>query len=469
MNISKSTIKKQFKLAEVKLNFCWQVLIDLKSQNISSPDYQTRFLTFQETLAQCIFDLHRVREIIITAENTYQSKRSTYNLKWFKLKMKSLKNYKDGIDYVVNIAKSLGDAFVYFFYFFNLTLLEKNYSHERIINSTAGIGEIGELEFIKKYKFYQNNFIIYHGITNTLRYGDLSFVDLTTLKVVSIGELKTKKTGEDTIQLNLTILSPKKTKIQSSKNAIENAKTTANRREKQLLSIAEFLLHSQKIDDKKLSIESDFYFKELDELFKKAKPFEIKTIQASPGLIFSGIKTKKASLFKKVFNHSLKELLRKDVIELTDQVSKILKPTSQINCVILEQLLYSKGFEGRETPGTLPIFWYPLNQNLLRKLYFCEFFVMSLFNPAHIIEAAEELGFVVESRYSKHKVDTTDIKQNTIFGFDYFISYIVHYLQHESYILKCLEETKHIAKNENINRMFIKPQQLIKIFGEPRL
>jgi hypothetical protein len=79
------------------------------------------------------------------------------------------------------------------------------------------------------------------------------------------------------------------------------------------------------------------------------------------------------------------------------------------------------------------------------------------------------LGFVVESRYSKHKVDTTDIKQNTIFGFDYFISYIVHYLQHESYILKCLEETKHIAKNENINRMFIKPQQLIKIFGEPRL
>ena len=30
--------------------------------------------------------------------------------------MKTLSDYKKGIDYVVNIAKSFGDAFAYFFY-----------------------------------------------------------------------------------------------------------------------------------------------------------------------------------------------------------------------------------------------------------------------------------------------------------------------------------------------------------------
>jgi hypothetical protein len=49
--------------------------------------------------------------------------------------------------------------------------------------------------------------LIYHGTTSFLRMGDVSFIDLNTLKVAAIGELKTQKLNERELGLKLALIS----------------------------------------------------------------------------------------------------------------------------------------------------------------------------------------------------------------------------------------------------------------------
>ena len=55
---------------------------------------------------------------------------------------------------------------------------------------TGIVGERGELEFVKNIKHLEGNLTLFHGITNMLRHGDFSFVDLQRLRITEIGELK---------------------------------------------------------------------------------------------------------------------------------------------------------------------------------------------------------------------------------------------------------------------------------------
>ena len=62
---------------------------------------------------------------------------------------------------------------------------------------------------IKNIKHIEGHFTLFHDITNTLRYGDFSFINLKTLKVEKIGELKTKKVDSQTLDLSLTFFKRK--------------------------------------------------------------------------------------------------------------------------------------------------------------------------------------------------------------------------------------------------------------------
>src|ERR1700754_4118694 len=116
MTITKSIIKKQFKKSETSFLFCWQVLCDLKNIDFIKSDFGNNLLLFQDKLAEEIFELSFIREKIVTVEKEYIKKKETYTPKWFKSKMRILSHYKRGVENVSNIAKSLGDAYAYFFY-----------------------------------------------------------------------------------------------------------------------------------------------------------------------------------------------------------------------------------------------------------------------------------------------------------------------------------------------------------------
>lgn len=472
MKITKAIIKKQFIKSEKSFLFCWDILNDVKNKVFTKENFGLNILTFQDKLAEEIFELSGIREKIIAQEKDYIKNKKKYNPKWFESKLRLLAHYKRGVDSVTNIAKSLGDAYAYFFYQFDLELLEEHGHHTRIINSAAGIGEMGELEFIKQTKYLYGYLTLYHGITNILRNGDYSFINLSTRRVAGIGELKSKKTGENTITVDLVFIGFKdedifKLKIQEKEQEQEEKKDNrkAIKLKKQVMAISKLLNDSKSQDSEKVDIVSEFYFEEINALYKSARFNSLESKQVSDGLVFSGIKYKSSGFFNKLYLRNPAFLVNAKSEEISSLVTKVIKPKSNFNSIIYDQVLYTPEFIDKNIPGTVPIFWQPLDQILLKKLYFFEYILITLFNPIHIIEEIEDLGFKVESKYSdKNKIHKIEPK-STIQQFDRFIPYITNSLQKEAFVVQSIQSVRKLALEKNTNmKVLIKPQHLVKIF-----
>lgn len=468
MNITKSIIKRQFSKSEKNLHTCWVLLTSVKNKKFSHEGFGSEFLSFQDTLAQEIFDLYTIREHILTQEREYIKNKAKYKLKWFESKMRILAHYKRGVEAVSNIAKSLGDAYAYFFYQFDLELLEEHSHHNRVTNSTAGVGELGELEFTRQVKYLHGYFTLYHGITNILRYGDYTFINLDTRKVAGIGELKSSKTGENTITSSLVFIGHKDEEIFKLKSSIPSEKRKENKREKklqkQVTAISKLFSDAREQENKRVDLNSDFYYDEINALYKSTKFNSHNAKQVSAGLIFSGIKYKKSGFFNKLYLRNPAEILNQNTDELTDLVTKVIKLNSGNNSIIYDQLLYTPEFLDKKISGTVPLFWQPLDETLLKKLYFLEYLVISLFNPIHIIDEVESLGFSVESKYAETKLVAGEFK-GVIQRFDRFFPYITNFLHKESFIIDSINSVKNLAFEENMNvKALIKPQQITKIF-----
>src|SRR5713101_350415 len=66
----------------------------------------------------------------------------------------------------------------------------------------AGDGGEGELALIDAVRFFGDKYILFHGITTMFRLGDASLADLTTHRIVGIGELKTTRIDEKTLNMH---------------------------------------------------------------------------------------------------------------------------------------------------------------------------------------------------------------------------------------------------------------------------
>jgi hypothetical protein len=466
MKITIKLVKEEFQKAEKNLESCWGLLVDLKTYSIAKNNFGERFITFQDKLAFTIFSLQSIRDQILLEEKKYVQNKSDYEFEWFKSKMRSLANLKKGIDSVVNIAKALGDAFAYFFYQFDLNLLSEHYSHQRIINNSAGMGERGELEFLKNVKHLDGHFTLFHGITNILRYGDFSFIDLKTMQVSQVGELKTKQTSVDTIDLKLTLVKKHKTIHENNSVKFENPELEKSRKGRQILGILNFLNEAEDPNKENASakLHSNYYFSEVEKLIKQSKIKASSVIQVSEGLVFFCIKFKKKSLFNKIFGSSN---INKSLISdnLTDIVNKIVKSNSNNNGFIIGQLLYNPDFTDKNTPGTVPVFWHPINHKFLKQLYFAECCVIPIFNPIHLIENLEELGFIVDSKYADNSKKDLNIRpKKVVEKFDLFLSYIMNFLFAESFVINCVTEVLNQKYEHPTTRIEMKLQQHIDIF-----
>ena len=462
---TKKIIQSEFKLAEESLEFCWNFLSDLKALSYQDNNFVDRLLKFQETLATTIFRLQSLRNNIIAEEKSYVKKKGSYDYDWFRAKMKLLSNFKKGIDSVVNMSKSFGDAFAYFFYQFDEELLSKHLNHQRIINDSADIGKRGELEFIKNIKHIEGHFTLFHDITNTLRYGDFSFINLKTLKVEKIGELKTKKVDSQTLNLSLTYF--KRDDVDKKTKPLENPELEKTRNGRQILGMANLLFNEKGENDRRKNLENPTYSKEVEKLLKSSKVNQSKNIQVSEGLAFISLKSRKTSLYNNIFykdftKYGINETFKEVYVEAA---KKLIKKESNNNGIIIGQLLYNPDLTDKNTPGTVPLFWHPIESKVLKQMYFLNTIVVSLFNPVHLIEEIEKLGYFVDSKYSDKKRENIKPTKG-IDRFDLFISYIINFLMTESFVIKSIKEIdKEYGKgiNGQSAQILVKPQQKFEI------
>lgn len=462
ISTTKKKIHSEFKIADENLNYCWQILADLKSLEIEDNDFVGRLLIFQERLATTIFRLQSIRNNIIYEEKYYIKHKTNYNYDWFRAKMKLLSTFKKGIDSVVNMAKSIGDAFAYFFYQFDQELLSKHLNHQRIKNDNADIGKRGEIEFIKNVKHIEGHFTLFHDMTNILRYGDFSFINLKTFKIDKIGELKTQRVDSQTLNLSLTFF--KRNELGKRKEPINNPELEKTRNGRQLLGIANLMIPIKDKNDIKKDLVNPSYSKEIEKLLSQSKMKKVNSIQVSNGLAFIALESKKSSLYHNIFLKDFtKNGLSEDFGEKYLEIAKnLIKKESKNNSIIIGQLLYNPDLTDKNTPGTIPLFWHPIDIKLLKRLYFLDTIVTSLFNPAHLIEEIEKMDYFVESKYS-NKIKEEKKHHKYLERFDLFISYIINFLMTESFVIESVKHIDESAKNGDNSRILIKLQQKFDI------
>jgi len=460
--VSRKIIEEEFLMADKSLEHCWALLTDLKEFSLKAENFVERFITFQDTLASTIFRLQTIRDQIIAEEKVIVGNKPKYKADWFVNRLRILARYKKGIDLIVSMAKAQGDAYAYFFYQNDLALLSEHLGHERVINHTAGIGERGELEFLKNVKQIEGNFTLFHGITNILRYGDFSFIDLKALKVVHVGELKTSQIDHETLDLNLHLLKRKDAEISPPKLPLTNPEMEKTRRGRQLMGIANFLIRGRKLTDPSTELVNQSYAKEVNNLVKNTRMDAINLVQTSPGVAFCCIKFRSASLFTRIFKREYQDLAAMSGGKLAETAVKLVKKGSKNNGIIIGQLLYNPDFSDKNTPGTVPIFWNPMDNAVLKRIYFIDCAIISLFNPAHLIEELIDMGFSVESNYApKAKIPTS--RGKVIRQFDLFISYIMNYLLTESFVTDAVKEAVEYAEGKPFAQVSIRLQQHVDI------
>lgn len=457
MAITSDIIKNEFKKAEEAFEICWTVLISLKSKKMDKQATE-RLMGFQDRLATTIFKLQQVRDKIILEEKTYVKNKGKYKFEWFKRRLQLLSRYKDAIDRMIYIAKDIGDAFVYFFYQFEPELLLEHLNHQVVVNHTSGMGELGELAFVKNIKHLDKEMPLYHGITNILRYGDFSFVNLLTLEITKIGELKTKQGDDQTLHGTLYVIDREKLKQKDAKQRMTQ-ETPKDRRERQLLGITKMLSEKDKEPGIDRTIVNESYAKRIGELILGCSINGQISKQLSPGLAFLCFRFNKASLYHKLMGREIDEVKRELEKLFTTVVDDLINPDDERNSLVVGQLLtVHKKFDPC-IPGTIPLFWTDMDDKALKEIYFKDSQLVSLFNPVHLILDVEKMGFQVESKYSHPPIKSPGKLFAVVQRFDLFISYIIRHLMTEEFVLDFIREIQNSQYWGTNARISMKPQQ----------
>lgn len=451
----------------------WKVLIAMKDQNTNKEDVIS-LIEFQSNLANILFSLEKLRHKIIQEEKRIVKNKNIYNAKWFIKRLRLLGSYKKAIEKVSNIGKALGDAFAYWFYREDLELLEEHRSHVKIKHFPTGTGAIGEIEFIEKIKHLDNKLVIYHGTTTILRIGDVSLFDLENMQIVALGDLKTKKIGINQITVNLILFSPKARNVFEVKNIgkaepfeyFDNA-----RLKRQINSMTKALrIYDPQKDESHQNIDKDLYdkfnTKKLDELHSISNFKKLSSLKVSDSIIFTGFKDNTRAFKDKFLKNRQYHPTEDDKEMLVNLVKQIMKPESPNNGIIITELLYTENNEVYSARGTVPLFWLPISNDVLKEIYFNTFFVGVLFNPVYLIDTLIQKGFHLKSKYY-HVTDNLKDNKNGLLrieGFDLFIPYIIHHLQSENSIIETIEIIQKEVKTKKIKQNMgfqIKMQQIL--------
>jgi hypothetical protein len=448
----KTKIEQLIKHTEKTYAVCWDTLCYIKDSRFNN-DTVTALLDFQIQLAEALFSIESLRQEILKEDKRLIANKSKFNIDWFIRRLKMFASYREGLKNLIVVGKSLGDAFAWWFYRFDLKLLQEHSSHERTLYPPLGIGGAGEIEFVRQIRHIQGKFIIYHGITNILRIGDVSLFDLKHFHLISLGEIKSKIVGPNKADISIIMFGPKERsfiKIKGDSKPLEIDYFNPARFERQIKSMTDALMvYYPKYTDITKVISEEFHCKEIEQLHAQSSTKKLAFVHASEGLVFSGFKTQSNSFLYKFFKHKTPKFVKKDK-NTTEHILGTINKNSTQNSILVGSLQYDKEHLDNYVPGSIPLFWFPIKKNILKEIYFDDFQVVSIFNPINLILQLNELGIVVKSNFCEHD----DNKNNNIFPrmtieyFDFFVPLILNHLQSEKSIINVIK----LVKDELVNK-----------------
>lgn len=449
-------VKEILSSAEQNYRDCWNILISLKTGPCESlVEFQPRLSTTLLELTATYREIHQLRQYLI-------ARKARLNKSWFVKRQRVLDDRQQAILRVIAVGRTLGDAFAWFFYQNDPDYLERHRQHPRQEHSPPGIGGFGEHTFIKDFPMINGLMVIYHGITSLLRIGDISLIDLNQLRVVAIGELKTAPV-DGKIVINLTAIGNEHAFRSNSfeiSNSTQVPRDLLNQKQHQRLKqqlerIRNIINPNNRVNrlSNILEIEENRYVSEFNKFLRRTRVGQFKYQQFGEGLLCAAYRRKKSSLYWTVLGPALRDLDQK-LKDLPKITKHLLISSSPHNQLLIGSMLYDTDGKSNLLIGAIPIFWWNLDDELIRKIIFQEIIVQTIYNPAHLLAKLEAADFSIsgDGHISNLSIQRRiDHRVYEVGGISYFVELIRESFFVEQQVVKMLiDSVEELAKQDTI-------------------
>lgn len=466
--ISARGVQEALDDAEQKLAWCTRVvgaLSGYQSEETSGKD----IVEFQLQLYRIIVDLEVLYRRIKREEKRLIEAKSRYNPAWFAKRMAQLSAYSKRLRDGLMLVRAVGDGFVWFFYERDPQLIDEHLKLQPQLLLPPDLGAAGERIFLENLRSVDGKFVLYHGITSLLRLGDFSLVDLTSLRVACLAELKTTRIDSKRINLSLSIISGEKEQlpefpmhdlIELVEPAPPLSAPMQARFERQQKAMQESIVAAKKAR-KGLTISTDlgFHYRELEDVVRRSHARGFEYVKAGDGLIIGALRIPGSRSNEALSPKRLMDGMSVFASDLPVWAMKILDAGSTWNSIMLGELGGKDNLKARSVG--LPFFAWPVNPEVLADIAFERVIVITLFNPGHLVRRLHSGGYDVEldekGQLSRAKKQVGN-RLIELENYSYFMSLVPWTLMTEDAVMSMIEQTfktaigvspeKHSAKVE---------------------
>jgi hypothetical protein len=437
--------------AEQKLAWCTRVVGALSGYKCNKATGED-VIEFQQRLYRIIADLETLYRRIKREEKNLIAAKARYNSAWFAKRMAQLSAYSKKLRDGLMLARAVGDGFVWFFYERDPQLIEEHLKLQPQLLLPPDLGGAGERILLENMSGVDGKFMLYHGITSLLRIGDFSFVDLTSLRVACLAELKTSRIDPQRINLSLSIISGDKDQIPKFPMREPSeppelppplSAPMQARFERQRKVMQDSIAAAKKVRDR-LTLSSDpgFHYRELEDVVQRSHPHAFEYVQAGDGLIIGAWRIPGLKSYGSPSRKRQIDRVPDLASDIPAWATKILDEGVTWNSIALGEFGGEDSLGARSTG--LPFFAWPVDPQVLADIAFQRVFVITLFNAGHLIKRLHARGYVVdldEKGRLRRATKQIDNKMIELENYSYFMSLVPWALMTEDGVMLMIERT----------------------------
>jgi len=419
-----------------------------KAKEITGDD----IVGFQTRLYKPIAGLEKLYRRIKREEKRLIREKARFKPHWFAKRMAALAAYSKRIRDGLMLGRAIGDGFAWFFYERDPNLIDEHLKLQPQPLLPADLGGAGERIILENVQGVDGKFLLYHGITSILRIGDITFVDLTTMRVACLGELKTSRIDPKEINISISLIAGAKDqfpKFPTSENreaSVPPAPPSASmqtRFDRQRKVMQESVVRAR--DERAgLTIENQlrFHFRELEDVVKRSRTGAFEYVQAGSGMIIGAWRLPSPTSLGSPPPEKALERVAKLTEDAPTWAMKILDRASQWNSISYGGLGGDESLTVRSSE--LPFFAWPVDPDVLADIAFGRVVVITLFNSGHMIRRLSEQGYIIEVdeqgrlRRAHKEVDGKILELG---NYDYFLSLVQWALMTEDSVMSMIDET----------------------------
>jgi hypothetical protein len=442
MNIR--TVREVLNREEVTFEKCWDILVQMA---IGNPN--DGFFEFQPTLGASLLRLEQLYQDIASERRRLIRRKGYLSPSWFRKRQRALAGHQQTIRHAMYIGRAIGDAFAWYFYQSSAALLGEHLAWPEVEFPT-GEGGIGEVGFVQNVQSFEGQFILYHSITSILRIGDISLFDLNGRRITALGEVKSRRIGPRQFRANVSLIaSATDGSITSWSSHRPPERQTSleplpewirHRLKRQVAAMAE-ALKAEKVPDIQRDQVRKGLAHRLSALASKARVDSPATGLIDPCVLVTVIKFRRATMYGRLTRAWGGE---RSLAAVPRYATRLAVKDSSWNSLHVGTLLYNG--EGKPTlmRGALPPFWSGLPHDASKLLYFQGSMALVLFNPAPILHALEDRGWLVK-QIGDQPLDVVATRKREghecqIEGFPFFFNLVMSTLWSSDELLDMIDE-----------------------------